>query len=150
MFYTHISLNLTLTLYTPTLKTNTANCHFSITSQLNISYKTYTPRFYHHRKIKNIYSISFKTDLDNSTLTTKHEPSSLTTTLSALLDKHSPLICSKISIHNNSPWFNSDLCSLKRYTRKLDRLYRKTHTHQNHSNFILARNSYRHNMFCTK
>ena len=60
---------------------------------------------------------------------------------------HAPLIYSKLSIHTNYPWFNSDLCSLKRHTRKLDRFYRKTPTHQNHSNFILARNSYRHNMF---
>ena len=120
--------------------------HFSITSQLNLSYKKYTPRF----KIKNIDYISFKTDLYNSKLTTKHDPSSLTTTLSALLNKYAPLICSKIYIHTNSPWFNSELCSLKRHTRKLYRLYRKTPTHQNQSNFILACNSYRHNIFRTK
>ena len=98
----------------------------------------------------NIDYISFKTDLYNSTIATKHDPSSLTSTLSALLDKHAPRICYILSIHTNSPWFNSDICSLKRHTRKLDRLYRKTHTHQNHSNFILAFNSYRRNMFNTK
>ena len=70
--------------------------------------------------------------------------------LSALLYKYAPLICSKLSIHTNCPWFNSDLCSLKIHTRKLDIFYRKTPTHQNHSNFILARNSYCHNMFHTK
>ena len=103
--------------------------HFSMTSQLNLSYKTYTPLHCqgcvcYHRKIKNIDYISFKTDLYNSTLTTVHAPLSLTTSLSVLLDKHVPLIYSKISIHTNSPWFNSELCYLKSHTRQLDRLYR--------------------------
>ena len=108
--------------------------HFSIKLQINLSSKTYTPRLYHHRKINNIDYISFKTDLYNSTLTTKYDPSSLTTSLYALLVKHAPLIHSKISIYTNSPWFNSDFCSFKRHTRKLDKLYRKMPTHHNHSN----------------
>ena len=36
----------------------------------------------------NIDYISFTTDFFNSTLTTKHDPTSQTTILSALLDKH--------------------------------------------------------------
>ena len=49
--------------------------------------------------MKNIDYVSFKTDLYNSTQTTKHDPSSLTTTLSDLIDKHATLIYSKISIY---------------------------------------------------
>ena len=79
-------------------------------SQLNLSSKTYTAAWlYHHRKIMNIDYVSFKTDLYNSTLTIKHEPPSLTTISSALLDKHVPLIYSDIAIHTNSTWFNSYL-----------------------------------------
>ena len=72
----------------------------------------------------------------------KANTDSLRSILSSLLDNYAKIF-SRITVHTNSPWYNSELGVSKRHLRKLDKIYRKQPTPLNYNNFINMRNQFR-------
>ena len=55
----------------------------------------------------------------------------LNTILKQLLNQHAPLKTNYLTIHNETPWFNSKLNNLKVLFRKSCRLFTKSPSHSN-------------------
>lgn len=63
-------------------------------------------------------------------------------TLTDLLNKHAPSISKSIKATHSNPWYNSNLASLKRKRRKLERIWKSTHSEVDRANLRQFSNHY--------
>ena len=59
------------------------------------------------------------------------------------LNTHAPINTKYLSVHPNTPWYNSALSSQKRTLRNKERIYVKCPTSLNHDTFKIYRSIYK-------
>ena len=126
--------------------------HFAITTKLNIPIKLQTIKLSTYRNFKNINIHLFEHDLKTAmtNINNNHDIQHINDQLTLILDKHDTTQQSRLTIHNTTPWFNSQLSLAKRRTRKLYSIYRKFPTTNNYNIYINSRCQYRQEMYKTK
>ncbi|KAK7918637.1 hypothetical protein WMY93_009921 [Mugilogobius chulae] len=106
--------------------------HMLITFNLRLSLsKLHLPRTISFRKIKDINTTSFTSDINNFPSTNPDTPpddlvSHYNNNLHTLLDTHAPLKTRAVSFTHSAPWFTPALRQLKTKGRQLERLKNKT------------------------
>ena len=107
--------------------------HFWVHFSSNFTKPGITKKHVKYRNISKICRDSFINDICNSALSTPenvHNISDLVkiynTVLSELLDKHAPLKERVFTLHNNAPWYTSEISNTKRECRKAERRFRRT------------------------
>ena len=96
-----------------------------------------------YRHIKNINSMIFLADLHSDLSDYCYSPVVLNYILSHLLDKHAPSKTITVTLHPDTPWFTSQLMSLKRSNRKSERIYLSLQSSSSRSSFIEKRKLYK-------
>ena len=106
--------------------------HFPIICKLRAKKQNSIQNTVSFRKLKHIDVHSFVKDLTESDLC-KYPSDEINilvqqynSTLSAILDKHAPIITKTITIRPYSPWFNDDIKLAKTERRRLERRWRKS------------------------
>jgi hypothetical protein len=143
---------------TPTVDLNSPSDHFPVFSRLSIEPPaTLPPTPYSFRRIKQINTDLFLSDLLNSTLVSD-PPQSLNTlvdcynhTLRFLLDKHAPLITKLPSrLSSSKPWFSDSLRTARSACRSAESVWKSTHSAADFSVFKTIRNKYHKLVLATK
>jgi hypothetical protein len=100
------------------------------------------------RRIQNIDPIKFECDIKASSLCT-NPPDTLSdlvelyhTTMKDLLDKHAPLLSKQVKSTETNPWFTTELDQLKHNRRKLEKIWKRTHSQTDLLNLRAATTTY--------
>jgi len=119
--------------------------HCTVLSELTLRMPATTVKDVCYRKTKAIDIESFKDDLRKSRLC-QDPPDGLTdlvscygSTITSLLDKHSPLQKETITVRPRVPWFNNEIKEAKRLRRRAERIWRRTGLESDRVKFIKAR-----------
>ena len=114
---------------TPSFKSD----HFWVHCELNIAKPPLPTKTVSYRKMKAIDLEQFSKDVTCSNLTNIDNftcpddvVNAYNSVLRELLNKHAPMKKKTITIHPKNPWYNADIASAKRASRRAERKWRKT------------------------
>ena len=124
--------------------------HYAINSQLNILNSSPRQTLLTYRCIRKINIDEFSSDFISMINKTQITVLNLNTILKQLLNQHAPLKTNYLTIHNETPWFNSKLNNLKVLFRKSCRLFTKSPSHSNLIDLRKNRYIYRNELKSTK
>ena len=129
--------------------TNYLSDHAFVKCKIKLNRPAYEIRKINFRQLKKINTDQLKVDITNSDLCRSKDGLSASEkailydkTLSSLLDQHAPIIEKTIKIKHTAPWYNTELRSLKRKKRRMERAWRKSGSSEDHQKFKSARFDY--------
>lgn len=107
--------------------------HFWVECTLNSPKPKTMKKVITYRKIKTIDIKSFESDISASQLgnpssfdSVEEAVSTYNKVLSQTLDKHAPAVTKTITVHPDTPWYNSEIDSAKKARRKAEKTWRKS------------------------
>ena len=103
-----------------------------------------------YRNIKTLNINDFSNDIINSLSNYNLNHDYFNRTILNLLDIYSPIMRFLVTIHDNFPWFNSELHKIKRHLRKLENLYKIKSSNETYTTFVNYRYFYRSSILIAK
>ena len=106
--------------------------HFAIHCKLNSDRPPNPKKTVSYRKLRSVNTDAFRQDILSSELlsTNSSDLTSLCSryddVISAIVDKHAPLVTKTITVRPNSPWYTDDIGVEKSTRRRLERRWRRT------------------------
>ena len=106
--------------------------------------------FINYRNIKTLNINDFSNDIINSLSNCNLNLDYFNNSILNLLDIYSPIRRFFVTIHDNCPWFNSELHKIKRHLRKLEKLYKIKSSNETYITFVNYRYFYRSSILIAK
>ena len=103
-----------------------------------------------YRNIKTLNINDFSNDIINSLSNFNLNLDYFSSSILNLLYIYSPIRRFVVTIHDNCPWFNSELHKIKRHLRKLDNLYKMKSSNETYTTFVNYRYFYRSSILIAK
>ena len=103
-----------------------------------------------YRNLKSLSISDFSSDIVNSHSNCNLNLDNVNSSILNLLDICSPIRTFLVTIHDNCPWFNSELHTIKRHLRKLENLYKIKSSNETYTSFVNYRYFYRSPILITK
>jgi hypothetical protein len=119
--------------------------HSPLTFQCSIDKPAAVKKVIKTRKLKDIDINAFRTDINNTPLVRSPTNSiedlvqHFNATMSALLNKHAPLITKEVFVRPNSPWYTEEIKHAKQLKRQAERRWQASHLAINLELFKSAR-----------
>ena len=106
--------------------------------------------FINYRHIKTLNINEFSNDIINSFSNCNLNLDYFNSSILNVLDIYSPIRRFLVTIHDNYPWFNSEVHKIKINLRKLENLYKIKSSNETYTIFVNYRHFYRSSILISK